>query len=139
MYTNDLKESRSNPEKLPGNEDDRTEMGLAIVGSLERALTDKRLSDTYLRKILQILVKSLFMEGGDNTAVEQFEAEYGMCSPSFLVLSPGNACNLRCTGCYADSTENTRALEWSTVDRMIAEKHYDCFFMVFTNGTLINE
>jgi MoaA/NifB/PqqE/SkfB family radical SAM enzyme len=166
-----LKDSRSNPDKLPGIEDDRAEMGLAIMGSINRALAEKRLSEAYLRTILQILVKTLFIEGGDMAKVEQFTTEHGLRSPSFLLISPGKACNLRCTGCYADSTEQARTLEWSIVDRMVEEardlwgdrffvisggepfayrsegkgiidlieKHPDCFFMAYTNSTLITE
>jgi MoaA/NifB/PqqE/SkfB family radical SAM enzyme len=166
-----LKETRSDPEKLPGLEDDKTAMALAIMESINRALEEKYLSDNYLRTILQILVKTLFMDGGDRETVEKFERENGMRSPSFLVLSPSKACNLHCTGCYADSTEQPRTLEWSVVDRMVdeaknlwgdrffvisggepfayrsegkgivdlVEKHPDCFFMAFTNSTLINE
>ncbi len=171
MILNWLKETRSDPEKLPGVEDDRAAMGLAIVGSINRALAKNRLSEAYLRTILQILVKVLFIEGGDVEKVDKFTAEYGLRSPSFLLISPGKACNLRCTGCYADSTDQTRALEWSIVDRMVddaktlwgdrffvisggepfayrsegkgivdlVEKHPDCFFMAYTNATLIDE
>jgi MoaA/NifB/PqqE/SkfB family radical SAM enzyme len=164
-----LKESRSDPEKLPGVEDDRTAMGLAIMGSIDRALSPDRLSENYIRSILQILVKGLFFEQGDAQARDKFKSETGMRAPTFLLISPGKACNLRCTGCYADSTEKPRTLEWSIVDRMIEEaktlwgarffvisggepfayrsegkgildlieKHKDCFFMAYTNSTLI--
>lgn len=171
MMMNGLRDARANPEKLPGVEEDKTAMGLAIMGSIERGLAEKRFSEAYLRTILNILVKTLFMEGGDRQKVEQFKVDYGVRSPSFLLLSPGKACNLHCTGCYADSSEQPKALEWSIVDRMVeeaktlwgdrffvisggepfayrsegkgiidlAEKHQDCFFMLYTNSTLINE
>jgi len=166
-----LKESRSDPSKLPGVEDDRAAMGLAIVNSVERALEGNHLSDAYIRSVLQILVKGLFYEQGDQSAAQRFQTQYGMRAPTFLLLSPGKACNLRCTGCYADSTEMSKTLEWSIVDRMITEaktlwgarffvisggepfayrsegkgilelieKHSDCFFLAYTNSTLINE
>ncbi len=166
-----LKDSRSDPDRLPGIEDDRTAMGLAIMGSIDRALAGGYLSDAYIRSILQLLVKGLFFEQGDLSAVDRFKDQYGMRAPSFLLLSPGKACNLHCTGCYADSTDQPKALEWSIVDRMIneakelwgarffvisggepfayrsegkgiidlIEKHSDCFFMAYTNATLINE
>jgi len=171
LFENWLKDSRSDPGKLPGVEDDRAAMGLAIMASIDRALAGKQLSDAYIRAALQILVKTLFFEKGDQTAAERFKAQYGMNPPSFLLVSPGKACNLRCTGCYADSTEQARTLPWSVVDRIIneaktlwgvrfivisggepfayrsegkgildlVEKHSDCFFMVYTNGTLIND
>ncbi len=166
-----LKESRSDPDAIPGIQDDRTVMGLAIIGSIERAFSRKYLSDQYIKNILQLLVKNLFFEHGDFNAVEQFKAQYGMRAPSFLLLSPGKACNLRCTGCYADANEQPKTLEWSIVDRMVTdaktlwgarffvisggepfayrsegkgildlvEKHPDCFFMAYTNSTLITE
>lgn len=166
-----LRSARSDPNKLPGVEEDRTVMGLAIMGSIERALAKGNLSENYIKAILQILVKSLFFEQGNKAVVEKFSEEHGMRSPSFLLLSPGKACNLRCTGCYADSTDQAKALDWNIVDRMVTEakelwgdrffvisggepfayrsegkgllelveKHPDCFFMAYTNSTLINE
>lgn len=116
-----LKETRSNPDRLPGVEDDRTAMSLAIMGSINRALDKNRVSENYIRTILQILVKTLFFEGGDVGKVEKFTAEHGIRSPSFLLLSPGKACNLHCAGCYADSTEQARTLEWSILDRIVEE------------------
>lgn len=166
-----LENSRSDPGKLPGVEDDRTALGLAIMSAVDRALAEGRLSDSYIRSILQVLVKDLFYEHGDQSAAERFKAQYGMPAPTFLLVSPGKTCNLRCAGCYADSTEKPRVLEWNIVDRMIEdaktlwgarffvisggepfayrsegkdivdilEKHPDCFFMAYTNSTLINE
>lgn len=171
MMMSELKESRSDPEIMPGIMDDRTAMGLAIMESINRAMAEKRLSENSIRAILQILVKVLLFEKGDQATAKKFEACYGSPPPSFLLLAPGKACNLQCTGCYADSTEQARTLEWSIVDRMIdeaktlwgsrfvvisggepfayrsegkglldlIEKHPDCYFMAYTNGTLIDE
>lgn len=164
-----LSTALDDPAKLPGVEADRTLMGLAIMGSIERGLAQKTLSDRTVRAILQILVQTLLVEGGDRAVVDRFSADHGMRSPSFLLLSPGKACNLRCTGCYADSTDKPRTLEWSILDRIVeeaktlwgdrffvisggepfayrsegkgildlVEKHPDCIFMAYTNGTLI--
>jgi len=60
LMMSDLKESRSDPSRLPGIEDDRTAMGLAIAGSIDRALAGGYLSENYIRAILQLLVKGLF-------------------------------------------------------------------------------
>ncbi len=171
MMMSELIQSRSNPEIKPGIMDDRTSLGLAIVDSLNRALAEKRLSDNSIQALLNILVKVLLIEKGDQTTAAKFEARFGERPPSFMVLSPGKACNLHCTGCYADAGEKASTLEWSIVDRMIdeartlwgsrfvvisggepfayrsegkglldlIEKHPDCYFMAYTNGTLINE
>jgi MoaA/NifB/PqqE/SkfB family radical SAM enzyme len=166
-----LTESRADPNLLPGVEDDRIAMGLAVMGSIERALAGRYLSDATIRAILQLLVKGLFFEQGDQTRARVFEEQFHHQAPSFLLISPSKACNLRCEGCYADSNEHPRALEWSIVDRLICEakelwgarffvfsggepfayksegkgilelieKHTDCFFMTYTNGTLITD
>ena len=73
-----LKESRSDPSKLPGVEDDRAAMGLAIVNSVDRALEGNHLSDAYIRSVLQILVKDLFIEQGDQSAAQRFQTQYGL-------------------------------------------------------------
>ena len=121
--------------------------------------------------MLQVLIKTLFIDRGNPEQREQFQEAFGKRAPSFLLLAPGKACNLRCPGCYSDSDDRRNALEWSLVDRIVDEakalwgerffvisggepfayhsegksimdlfeKHQDCFFMVFTNGTLIDD
>ncbi len=166
-----LKASRSDSTYLPSVQDDRIAMGMAIMESLRRALQGNHLSDAYLRGMLQVLVKTLFIDRGNPEQREQFQEAFGKRAPSFLLMAPGKACNLRCPGCYSDSDDRRNALEWSLVDRILNEakalwgerffvisggepfayrsegkdimdlfeKHQDCFFMVFTNGTLIDD
>lgn len=136
MMLRELKASRADPKAIPGIMDDRTAMGLAIMGSINRALTGKFISENYIRSILQILVKVLLFEKGDQTITAKFKAEFGEQPPSFLLLSPSKACNLHCVGCYADSTEQTRTLEWSIVDRMIEESKelWGSHFVVISGG-----
>ncbi|MCX5970694.1 MAG: radical SAM protein [Coprothermobacterota bacterium] len=170
---NTLKASRSDPNSsyLPSVQDDRIAMGIAITESIHRALKGRHLSDAYLRGMLQVLIKTLFIDRGNPEQQQQFQEAFGKLAPSFLLLAPGKACNLRCPGCYSDSDDNTNTLEWSIVDRVIEEakslwgerffvisggepfvyrsegkgimelfeKHQDCFFMVYTNGALIDD
>ncbi len=90
----------------------------------------------------------------------------GNIVPFLLVLSPTMTCNLSCFGCYAGEYTKEKELDFKTVDRIlteakklgiyfitisggepfywphflkILEKHNDIFFMVYTNGTLIDE
>ena len=165
-----LKASRSDPTCLPSVQDDRVAMGLAIAESLHRGLKGKHFSDAYLSGMLQILVKTLFIDRGNPGQQQQFQEAFGKRAPSFLLIAPGKACNLRCPGCYSDSEDEANKLEWSLVDRIMQEakslwgerffvisggepfayrsegkglldlfeKHRDCFFMVYTNGTLID-
>lgn len=166
-----LKQSRSDPNLLPGIADDRTVMGLGILGSVERGLAEGLISQSAIRALIRILKAAVLDGEGDQSALIRFENIYGLRPPSFLVLSPGKACNLRCTGCYADAGMTAEKLDWDIVDRMITEaktlwgarlfvfsggepfayrsegkgmlelieKNPDCAFIMFTNGTLINE
>ncbi|NLB72858.1 MAG: radical SAM protein [Firmicutes bacterium] len=86
--------------------------------------------------------------------------------PSLIVISPTMRCNLDCTGCYAGRYSKEGEIDEATLDRIItegkelgiyffvisggepflredllsmAEKHDDAIFMVYTNGTLIDE
>ena len=82
-------------------------------------------------------------------------------------MDPTSACNLECIGCWANDYAKTDSLSFELMDRIIregkelaayiyifsgeeplirkkdiirlCEKHPDCFFMAFTNGTLIDE
>ena len=116
-----LKRSRSDPDTLPSVEDDRITMGMAITNAVYRGLKEKHLSDDYLRGILQILIKTLFIDRGNPEQQKQFQEAFGKLAPSFLLLAPGKACNLRCPGCYSDSDDRKASLEWSLIDRIVDE------------------
>lgn len=87
--------------------------------------------------------------------------------PWTILLDPTSACNLHCTGCWAAEYGHKLNLSFETIDRIITEgkklgvyfyiytggeplvrkadlmkiceKHSDCIFLSFTNGTLIDE
>ncbi len=166
-----LKRARATSQYPPGVDDDRTLMGVAFLHTAERALSDYHLSLAARRCLFKTTVQKLMIEQGDRAAVDRFNAQYGVNPPFFLTISPSKACNLRCTGCYADSGPMAEKLDWATFDRLIteaktlwgtrffaisggeplayraegkgvldmAEKHPDCFFVMYTNGTLIDD
>lgn len=166
-----LKDARATSQYPPGVDDDRTLMGLALLHTLERALTDYAISSAARRTLFKILMQKLLIEQGDRAAAARFNAQYGVNPPGLLLISPGKACNLRCTGCYADAGPAGKKLDWGTFDQLVseaktlwgvrlfavsggeplayrsegkgvldmAEKHPDCFFLMYTNGTLIDE
>ena len=87
--------------------------------------------------------------------------------PWAILLDPTSACNLRCIGCWAAEYDNQLNITYDDLDYIIeegkelgvyffifsggeplirkhdiirlCEKHNDCAFMAFTNGTLIDE
>ena len=87
--------------------------------------------------------------------------------PWAILLDPTSACNLKCTGCWAADYGNRLNLTFEDIDSIISqgkelgiymyiytggeplirkadiiklcEKHNDCVFLCFTNGTLIDQ
>ena len=87
--------------------------------------------------------------------------------PWLILMDPTSACNLLCTGCWAAEYGHKMNLTYEEMDRVITqgkelgiyfymytggeplvrkkdiirlcEKHYDCAFHAFTNGTLVDE
>ncbi len=87
--------------------------------------------------------------------------------PWLILLDPTSACNLHCTGCWAAEYGNKLNLSYEDLDRIITqgkelgiffymytggeplvrkddiirlcEKHNDCAFHAFTNGTLVDD
>ncbi len=92
--------------------------------------------------------------------------ELGHNVPYTILIDPTSNCNLRCKGCWAGAYEKQQSLSFEEVDRIVSEakelgmyfivmsggeptmwphledlcrKHYDVAFMIYTNGTLIDE
>lgn len=98
---------------------------------------------------------------------EELRKKYNCNIPWAILLDPTSACNLHCTGCWAAEYGNKLNLTFDEIDDIIrqgkelgiymyiytggeplvrkadlirlCEKHNDCMFLSFTNGTLIDE
>ena len=168
----DIADGRRPPNQLPGVHRDRRLLGLSMLYGLDRALRRGLVADAVARRSLHSLVQWNIVEGYHREFKDKFETEHGGWPPWFLVIGPGKACNLRCVGCYANSSaRNPEKLDWEITDRIISEakelwgvrfftitggepmayksngkgildifeKHNDAFFLMYTNGTLIDE
>ena len=93
--------------------------------------------------------------------------KYGCGIPWVILFDPTSACNLHCTGCWAAEYAHQLNLSYEDMDSIVtqgkelgihfyamtggeptvrkadifrlAKKHSDCGFMIFTNGTLIDQ
>ncbi len=93
--------------------------------------------------------------------------KYGCNIPWAILMDPTSACNLKCKGCWAAEYGNKLSMSYETLNDIIeqgkklgvyfyiysggeplvrkkdiirlCEKHSDCGFLAFTNGTLIDE
>ncbi len=98
---------------------------------------------------------------------DKLRAKYNCNIPWAILLDPTSACNLHCVGCWAAEYGNKLNLSFDEIDDIIrqgkelgvymyiytggeplvrkddiiklCEKHDDCIFLSFTNGTLIDE
>lgn len=98
---------------------------------------------------------------------EKFKEQYNCNIPWAILMDPTSACNLHCTGCWAAEYGNKLNMSFETLDDIVrqgkemgtfmylfsggeplvrkadiirlCEKHSDCVFLAFTNGTLIDE
>ena len=154
-----------------GIENDRFDLGLAMLHTIERALVEGRLSQAMRHTALCMMVRDNILLQGNWAAKEGFRQRNGAYPPDFMLVSPGKGCNLRCVGCYADSGVNREKLDWAVLDRLVtdahdqlgnrffvisggepmayrsdgkgildlAERHRDCVFLMYTNGTLIDD
>jgi len=97
----------------------------------------------------------------------ELQEQYQCNIPWAILLDPTSACNLHCTGCWAAEYGNKMNLSFEELDDIIrqgkelgicvyiysggeplvrkkdlirlCEKHSDCAFLAFTNGTLIDD
>lgn len=118
-----------------GVTEDMTEYSKVIWHTADRIL-DHHLARPVIRNIASNLVEGIMVEGGTQTAISQFRKENGTNPPGFLTLSPGKACNLHCTGCYANAGVDAEKLDWNTFDRIITEAKtlWGVRFLVISGG-----
>ena len=98
---------------------------------------------------------------------QEYREKYGCNIPWAILMDPTSACNLHCTGCWAAEYGDKLNMDFDTLDSIVSQgkemgtymylysggeplvrmddviaicnKHSDCIFAAFTNGTLIDE
>ena len=163
----DLAEKYMSGEKLDLNFDKAREMMSDKDCTLNRYIN--RLLDEVDPHVLKTTLLNLGYEAffyGTKTIRKMREIH--QCNVPWLILmDPTSACNLHCTGCWAAEYGNRLNLTFEEMDHLITqgkelgiyfymftggeplvrkkdiirlcEKHNDCAFLAFTNGTLVDE
>lgn len=114
------------------------------------------------------MIMNFFVNAGLMGIPKQDEVmkELGVGVPWTILIDPTSACNLNCIGCWAGKYKKSDSLKVDTIDRIITEakemgiyfivfsggeptlyphlfdilrKHSDVGFMMYTNGTLIDD
>lgn len=119
--------------------------------------------------VLKSTYRNFFLNGSllSGKKAKEMREKYDCNIPWAILLDPTSACNLHCTGCWAAQYGNKLNLSFEELDSIISqgkkmgvyvylysggeplvrkddiirlcEKHPDCQFTCFTNGTLIDE
>lgn len=125
----------------------------------------KELNDNVFEKFL----KNMLLKAGliGRVKREELRQSLQMQIPFAVLMDPTTACNLDCIGCWAAEYEKGDSLSYELMDRIVKEgkeigtfmyifsggeplmrkkdiiklcdTHQDCYFLAFTNGTLVNE
>ncbi|NLV92357.1 MAG: radical SAM protein [Firmicutes bacterium] len=117
------------------------------------------------KKLFENLLINATIIGGQRQRM--YRDQYQCNIPWAILMDPTSACNLRCRGCWAADYGDKMSMSFDTLDSIIeqgkalgvymyifsggeplvrkrdiirlCEKHQDCAFLAFTNGTLIDE
>jgi MoaA/NifB/PqqE/SkfB family radical SAM enzyme len=120
-------------------------------------------------KLIQKFVRCFLMSATINKDVSaaELEKKYDCNIPWAILMDPTSACNLQCTGCWAAQYGHKHNLSNETLDSIVkqgkelnigfyifsggeplvrkadlirlCEKNPDCYFLSFTNGTLVDD
>ena len=163
----DFMEKYMDGEKLDINYEKARTMITDKNGALNHYIN--RLLDEVDPHVLKTMVLNLGFEAFLNgtKTIRKMREKYKCNVPWLILMDPTSACNLHCTGCWAAEYGNRLNLTFDEMDNLIcqgkemgiyfymftggeplvrkadlirlAEKHYDCAFLSFTNGTLVDE
>ncbi len=123
----------------------------------------RNLNPVYRKQVFKNLVYNQYVIGAGKRRARSKQGDH---VPTFIVVSPTMKCNLKCTGCYSGLYDKGEELSEAELDRIFREakalgiyfvvisggepfllkeslfrlfkKHHDMFFMMYTNGTLID-
>jgi MoaA/NifB/PqqE/SkfB family radical SAM enzyme len=123
------------------------------------------IDDGIRKTVFKNFIVNATMLGGNRQ--RKAKEKYGCNIPWAILMDPTSACNLKCKGCWAADYGNKMYMDYETLNKIIlqgkalgtfmyiysggepllrkddivrlCEKHDDCMFLAFTNGTLIDE
>jgi MoaA/NifB/PqqE/SkfB family radical SAM enzyme len=116
-------------------------ISLAVLSSIDRAIEKRILAPHVAGRIFELWGRALLPSRQRRLIIQRFSKEHGAPPPWFLVISPTRACNLACTGCYANAGSGTGIpqpanLPWDMLDRIVTEakEQWGICLFVFSGG-----
>ena len=131
FYRHYVEENIRFPQKV---QEDKFMMARNMMWAIDRAIEKGNISQAILPKFLSAFGK-VWLHGSLNRA--NFREEHGFDPPVFLTISPTKFCNLKCAGCYANSSKAAEEkLPYKIVDRIVKEKTklWGSHFTVLSGG-----
>jgi MoaA/NifB/PqqE/SkfB family radical SAM enzyme len=135
----------------------------ALIGFIARLGSE--LSQRSMERFVANLLVNAWVDGKPTR--ERFRREEGFYPPNFVVISPTMKCNFRCDGCWAAMYRDVPNMDMPLLEDIVAqckedlgirfftiaggepfirrdlldfyERHDDCYFLVYTNGVLIDD
>ncbi len=100
----------------------RTQVMENLLYSINRAIEENRVSPHVRKRVLETFIGNVLT--GEKDRMRPFREQYGHNPPSLVTVSPTKKCNLRCTGCYAASSEdNSNTMDYDVLSKMLWDKH----------------
>jgi len=151
-------------------QEDKYYMAKSMISAMDKAYERAGNAPQVRKALVNSLANNVFLKR--DSIIKKFQEEFGCNPPSFLTIGPNKFCNLKCVGCYANSSSaNSEKLSWDVLNRIIDEKtkfwgshftvitggepllyqdqgktiidlakeHQDNYFLMYTNGTLIDK
>lgn len=128
-----------------------------------------KIKDDLNPKVRKKLISNFLLRAGLFTQKKRLDLRKNLQQPIpfAILIDPTSACNLSCIGCWAKDYDKTDSLSLELLDRIIregkeigiyvylysggeplirkkdiiklCEMHPECYFLAFTNGTLVDE
>jgi len=125
-----------NPDNRPRRvQEEKYHYMMGLLHGLERAIERGWISQHVLERVVEVFLKRTFLER--EFLSREAAQKIGFQPPLFVTISPTAVCNLKCAGCYAESSpEKQASLEFDLVDRILTEKEnlWASYFTVISGG-----
>ncbi len=117
------------------SQEDKYYMVRSILLMLDKAYQNAKNAPAVRKALVNSFIQNIFLK--PKPQVDRFRQEFGQNPPGFLLISPGKLCNLKCFGCYANSSSaSAEKLSWDVLNRIIDEKAelWGSYFTVISGG-----
>lgn len=114
---------------------DRAQMMHNMIKVADRWLSSKNVTKEHFNRTFKSF--SSMMSETTKERVKNFEERFGYIPPRFITLSPTKRCNLKCIGCYANSSKDTATtLDFDTVNHILNDQKelWGSHFTVISGG-----